>query len=161
MPHRENKTVFLPREIWDLLLEEIQAKVKAWNFENRSPSSKPPPRLINEHELVALMSFQLHRKRIKNFRTKTLLTRLKIPKSQLTTRKYWPTSPNRSPYLLGTQSGRYWCLLTTTNPLPTITWHPDVIHKIKPRAKLSSMASDISKPAPTGLSTISQRIRKR
>ena len=48
MPRRENKTVFLPREIWDLLSEEIQAKVKAWNFENHSPSSKPLPRRIND-----------------------------------------------------------------------------------------------------------------
>ena len=57
MPRRENKTVFLPRKIWDLLSEEIQAKVKAWNFENRSPISNPPPRRINEHELVAFNEF--------------------------------------------------------------------------------------------------------
>ena len=52
-PRRENKTVFMPREIWDLLPEGIQAKIKAWNFENKSPNSKPPPRRVNEHELTA------------------------------------------------------------------------------------------------------------
>ena len=43
----------MPREIWDLLPEEIQAKIKAWNSEYKSPNSKPPPRQVNEHELTA------------------------------------------------------------------------------------------------------------
>ena len=77
------------------------------------------------------MSFQLHQKRIKNFRSRTLLTRLKIPKSRLTTRKYWRTSPSRSPYLLDTQYGCYWHLPRTTDPLTTITWHPDVQNQAK------------------------------